>query len=98
MGRNRQRQPATPVITRRNTDWTEKRILRMIKMTQSEDKQLNQFPIEKKQIKYNRIFTKQSDGSFKLTAYKCNYCDKLFGDERLLVTHPYLCKEIINKQ
>lgn len=93
----RKKQPTNPVVIRRNRDWTEKSVTRAIKMGEKEKRTTPKRIIENIPIvKFNRIFTKQSNGQFKLTGYKCSLCEKIFGDESFIVSHPRICIEVLN--
>ena len=92
----RQKQiPSPKVIQKMEQHWTPEKLKRIMGRSNTEQKPkiiTNDIPV----IKYNKIYTKQVDNSFKLTGYKCSLCHKLFSDDTLLKTHPLVCPELIN--
>lgn len=96
---NRKPGPSPKVVTKMAQPWT----LRQVKRSMSVGNQeINSIPIDRPanipSIKFNKIYTKQVDNSFKMTGYKCSLCHKLFSDDMLLESHPIVCPEIINNR
>ena len=98
MGKGRPKDSVSQrVLVRMNQTWNVKGFERKMKRGNHE-KIPKEIPVDKPSIKFNRIFTKQPDNTFKLTGYKCSLCHKLFSDERLINTHPLLCPEMISNR
>ena len=89
--------PSSKVISRMNQTWNAVAIEKKMKLGNREKVPKIQ-PKTIPTIKFNRIFTKQPDNTFKLSGYKCSLCHKLFSDERLIKTHPLLCQEMISNR